>query len=307
MPPISPEIQQVLLVVLVFAAVVFIGGAFLAIGAARRRALRPRLFDEHGGGGAMAPGGQGAAGILNRVGSKASMGRPSEKLQVTLARAGFHSKSAPEIFLGAKMLILVAAVLLIAVLIVPLHIPVAVKVLMAMGIGADFSFIPNIVVASRLANRTQEVRRALPHATDLLEICVSSGMGLDMAWNAVTDEIRQVSTTLGDEMALTNLEIQLGAPRAVAMRHMAERTGADELSSLVALLLQSDRFGTSIADALRSFAGGMREDRSQRAEESAEKMSVKLLFPMVLFIFPAILVVMAGPAAIRLVDLMSKT
>jgi tight adherence protein C len=305
-PPLDAQTQQILVGVLVFAAIVFIGGAFIAASASRRRALRPRLFDEHGGGGPMAPGGEGAAGLLNKVGSKASMGRPSEKLQVTLARAGFHNKAAPEIFLGAKMLLLVAFVLLVAVVIVPLSIPVPLKVLIAMGVGAVISFVPNMVVHSRIRGRTTEVRRALPHATDLLEICVSSGMGLDMAWNAVTDEIRHVSSTLGDEMALTNLEIQLGAPRAVAMRHMAERTGADELSSLVALLLQSDRFGTSIADALRTFAQGMREDRSQRAEESAEKMSVKLLFPMVLFIFPAILVVMAGPAALRLAHVMSQ-
>jgi tight adherence protein C len=301
--------QQVLVAALVFAAVLFIGGAFYSAGAARRRALRPRLYEEHSLGGNMASGAtgaQGATGLLNTVGSRASFGRPSEKLQTTLARAGFHNKSAPEIFLGAKMIILVAAVLVVAVLIVPWNFPVPVKVVAAMTVGALFSFIPNLVVSSRISARTQEVRRALPHATDLLEICVSSGMGLDMAWNAVTDEIRQVSGILGDEMALTNLEMQLGAPRSVAMRHMATRTGADELSGLVALLLQSDRFGTSIADALRSFAGGMREDRSQRAEESAEKMAVKLLFPMVLFIFPAILVVMAGPAAIRLVGLMSS-
>jgi tight adherence protein C len=304
MPPLTPQTQQILVGVLVFAAIVCVGGAFLAVTAARRRALRPRLFDEHGGGTTV--GQPAGVDLLNKVGSKASIGRPSEKLQSTLARAGFHNKAAPEIFLGAKMLLLVAAVLLIAVVIVPLNIPVFTKVLAAMGGGAIVSFIPNLIVRSRISTRTQDVRRALPHATDLLEICVSSGMGLDMAWNAVTDEIRHVSSVLADEMALTNLEIQLGAPRAVAMRHMAERTGADELSSLVALLLQSDRFGTSIADALRSFAGGMREERSQRAEESAEKMSVKLLFPMVLFIFPAILVVMAGPAAIRLVELMSN-
>jgi tight adherence protein C len=131
-------------------------------------------------------------------------------------------------------------------------------------------------------------------------------MGLDMAWNHVCDEIRSVSHVLSDEMALTVLEINLGAPRTVAMRHMAERTGAEELASLVALLVQSDRFGTSVADSLRTFAVGMREQRSQRAEEQAEKTAVKLLFPLVFFIFPVMLIVMVGPAGITLYRIIHK-
>jgi len=135
---------------------------------------------------------------------------------------------------------------------------------------------------------------------DLLEICVSAGMGLDTAWNSVADEIRSVSSVLGDEMALTMLEMQLGAPRTGAMRNMAERTGAQELASLVALLVQSDRFGTSIAEALRTFATSMRHSRSQRAEEAAEKTAVKLLFPLVFCIFPVMLIVTVGPSSITL-------
>jgi tight adherence protein C len=132
----------------------------------------------------------------------------------------------------------------------------------------------------------------------MLEICVSAGMGLDAAWNSVSDEVRRVSDHMSDEMELTNLEINLGTPRAVAMRHMAERTGVEDISSLVTLLLQSERFGASIVDALRTFARSLREIRSQRAEENAEKMAVKLLFPMVFFIFPVLFVVMVGPAVI---------
>ncbi|MEX2219256.1 MAG: type II secretion system F family protein [Phycisphaerales bacterium] len=302
MPPLSPE--HIVVGILVFAAVVCIGAAFLVLSASRRRALRPRLFED--GVASFPVEGEGAVGLLSRVGGKASMGRPSEQLQTALARAGFTGRAAAEIYLGSKMLLLVVGVLAGGLLLVPADLSVAVKVLLALAVGGLFSFIPNLVVNSRRRARMLEVRRSLPHAADLLEICVSAGMGLDMAWNAVSDEIRHVSPALADEMALTNLEIQLGAPRPVAMRHMAERTGAKEFSTLVALLLQSERFGTSIADALRMFAGGMREDRSQRAEESAEKMSVKLLFPMVLFIFPAILIVMAGPAGIKLFQFISS-
>jgi tight adherence protein C len=165
-------------------------------------------------------------------------------------------------------------------------------------ISALFSFLPNFWVSVRRDRRRLDVQIHLADAVDLLEICVSSGMGLDMAWNSVSDEMRRVSTTLADEMALTNLEIHLGAPRAQAMRNMAARTGAEEISSMVATIVQSDRFGTSIADALRVFATSMREQRSQKAEEAAEKMAVMLLFPMVLCIFPAMLIVVAAPSVI---------
>jgi tight adherence protein C len=107
-------------------------------------------------------------------------------------------------------------------------------------------------------------------------------------------------------MALTNLEIHLGAARAVAMRNMAQRTGADELSSLVAVLVQSERFGTSVVEALRTYANSMRETRSMRSQEAAEKMAVKLLFPMILFIFPSVVLVMVGPAAMTLYKIFSS-
>jgi tight adherence protein C len=139
----------------------------------------------------------------------------------------------------------------------------------------------------------------LPDAVDLLEICVSGGMGLDQAWNVVTDKISSVSMLLGDEMAFTNLEIHMGASRSLAMRHLGERTGCQEASSLAAALTQSEQFGTSIGETLRTFASAMRESRSMQAAEIAEKMAVKLLFPLVFLIFPAIIVVVAGPAGIE--------
>jgi len=120
-------------------------------------------------------------------------------------------------------------------------------------------------------------------------------------WNAVTAEMHTVSSILADEMALTNLEMHLGAPRALAMRHLADRTKADELASLVAVMVQSERFGTSMSDAMRTFASSMREQRSHKAQEEAETMAVKLIFPMIIFLFPAVVLVTAGPAGISLV------
>jgi tight adherence protein C len=128
-------------------------------------------------------------------------------------------------------------------------------------------------------------------------------MGLDMAWNAVCDEFRGVSQILADEMALSNLEMHLGAPRADAMRNMAKRTGVEDISSLVATLVQSERFGTSVSQALRTYADAMRQERSARAEEAAEKLAIKLLFPMVMFIFPCMFVVILGPAGVRIKEM----
>jgi tight adherence protein C len=302
------QFQQILVPALIFVAIMTIGGSVLAARSARAKALAPRLFDhdaipdEHGG---VLEQPRAGVSLVNRIGSAATLGQTSEKLGQQLTRAGFHARNAPEVYLGVKILLLAVGGLATAAVVIPLELPILIKALAVVVVGAMLSFIPNVVVSLRRRARSTEVRRHLPDATDLLEICVCAGMGLDMAWNVVADEVRGVSTVLADEMALTNLEIQLNAPRPVAMRHMADRTGAPELLSLVAVLIQSERFGTSIADALRMFASSLREERSQRAEESAEKMSVKLILPMVVFIFPAAFIVMVGPAALKLSTVMS--
>jgi tight adherence protein C len=179
-------------------------------------------------------------------------------------------------------------------------------VLIVWGAGV-LTLVPNWFVRGRRNKRRLEVRRNLPDAIDLTEICVSAGMGLDAAWNSVTDQIRAVSPVLADEMALANLEIHLGASRAEALRHMVDRTGAEEIAALIGVLVQSDKLGTSVSDALRKFAGTMREIRSARAEEEAEKMPIKLLFPLILLIFPAVLIVLAGPAGVMWAQVMKET
>ena len=157
----------------------------------------------------------------------------------------------------------------------------------------------------RLKRNHDEICLHLPDAVDLLEICVSSGIGLGSAWNMVSDEIENVSPTLANAMALTNFEIHLGVSRIDAMRHMAARTGVEKLSSLAATLVQTEKFGTSIASALNEFAQALREERYFTAEEEAEKTAVKMIFPMVLFIFPAVFIVTAGPAAVEVAKMMA--
>jgi tight adherence protein C len=243
---------------------------------------------------------------VSRLGTSVSKGGVSQKLKQALAQAGFHDAGAPAVFLGAKVLLLIFGIAISIVIILPLGALTPLKVIIILAVGFILSLLPNLVVSLRRKRRCTDVRLRLPDAIDLLEICVSAGMGLDQAWNAVADEVRGVSTILADEMALANLEIHLGAPRPVAMRHMAERTASDELSSLVATMVQSERFGTSISEALRTFATSLREQRSQRAEEAAEKMAVKLLFPLVLCIFPAMLIVVGGPAIMEVLKIISS-
>ena len=166
--------------------------------------------------------------------------------------------------------------------------------------------VPNMLVTKRRNARSANIRRHLADAIDLLEVSVSAGLGLDVAWNMVADEIRRVSHVLADEMALTNLEIHLGSPRGIAMRNLVNRTDVKEIAMLVAVMAQSERFGTSIADALSTFAATMREGRSSRAEETAERLAVRMLFPMVLFIFPAIFVIAVGPAGMTIAEMMLK-
>ena len=287
---------------LAFISVICLGGALFATVSARRQAIRKRLLGPKGELGDRDDFGDKLPLVRTaaKIGLMVSSKGTSSGLRNQMTKAGFHDRSSVAIFLGAKMFLLVAGLVVLGILATVIEAPLALRLLFAIGGATALFFVPNIFVQLRCRNRCAEVRCYLPAMVDLLEVCVSGGMGLDMAWNSVGDEIRTVSPLLADEMALTNLETHLGADRAVAVRNMAERTGADELSRLVAVLVQTQRFGTSVSDALRIFAASMRELRSQRAEESAETMSVKMLFPMILFIFPVVLIVAIGPACITL-------
>lgn len=292
--------------ILTFLTVVCFGGAIIVVIIGRRSAVYARLHQvDHVDGLDSPTQNKSIAGLLEWLGKTTSKKGPSDNLRSDLARAGFYHQSAGTIFLGTKIFFIVLGLVLSGFIITLFSFSFLTKLWLVVGGAFVFGIIPNIFVRIRRSRRCRMVRNALPDAVDLLEICVTSGMGIDMAWNAVADELRESAPILGDEMALANLEMHLGAARADAMRNMAQRTGADELASLASLLVQSDRFGTSIGEALRVFASSMRENRRQAAEEHAEKMAVKLLFPLVLFIFPSILLVCGGPAAIKIAQMFS--
>ena len=294
------DVHEFLIPLLALVAVTATGWALLVRRGRTAAAMRVRIADSGQQVVATsAPPTRRAARPLERAATAVSFGKPSAKLREQLARAGYYAANAGSVFLGLKTLIFLISIAGLTSVLLPLGYAPAPTMSIVFGCAAVLSFIPNIVVKARRVSRATDMRQHLPDALDLLEICVSSGMGLDAAWNSVSDEVRGVSTALADEMALTSLQLRLGGTRSVSMRNMAERTGVDEVSSLVAALVQSERFGTSISDALRVFAGSMRERRSQNAAEAAEKTAVKLLFPMVLFIFPAVFVVTVGPAAVQ--------
>jgi tight adherence protein C len=298
--------RELLVAALVFAAVLAIGSAVLALVRRRASSISARLHAD-----ASPPShtsGHEADTAVTRVagalGKTVSAGRVSSRLRTQLARAGYHGESAAAMFLGYKFMLLFLGIIAAMVLVMKADLSGFAKAYVIGGAGILLFFVPNFVLHYRRKHRATQTRNNLPYIVDLLEICVSAGLGLDMAWNSVSEEMQTVNRTVADEMALVNLEVQLGKPRSEAMRNMADRTGGEELNSLVALIVQSERFGTGIASALRSAAESMREHRTMRAEETAEKTAVKLLFPLVFFIFPAMLIVMVGPAGITLVKIL---
>lgn len=167
--------------------------------------------------------------------------------------------------------------------------------------------LPVFYVRARIKRRQKEIVKALPDALDLLVVCVEAGLGLNQAIVRVAEEIDHVSLLMSEQLSLVNLEIRAGTPRDEALRNLGERTGVPDVQSLVAMLIQTDRFGTSIAQALRVHADTMRTKRRQRAEEAAAKTTIKLVFPLVLFIFPTMFVVILAPALIRIVRTLEKT
>jgi tight adherence protein C len=173
------------------------------------------------------------------------------------------------------------------------------------AISAVFGlFIPSFMLSRLITKRQQKIVRALPDAIDLMVVCVEAGLALNSALQRVGRELEFVEPVLASELAATNREIRAGKPRDEALRNMGERTGVDDIKSLVAMLIQSDKFGTSVAASLRIFADSMRTKRRQRAEELVSKATIKLIFPLLLFIFPALLIVLLAPALMQLPQLL---
>jgi tight adherence protein C len=296
---------EIVVPVLAFLAVVGIGGMVLVARASTQRTLRARIHGSSTLEQRANARGANLTSALEQVGRAVAPEQAPSALREKLVRAGYQGINASAVYVGTQLLLVVVGVAIAAPVVLVLDFPLMIRGCLGFAVVALLGLLPNLVIELQQRARRTEVRLHLPDAIDLLEICVSAGMGLDTAWNAVAGEFRAVSPVLADEMALVNLEIHLGVQRADALRHMAHRTGADEISSLVATLIQSERFGVSVGQALRVYADALRVERSQRAEEAAEKLMVKLLLPMLVFIFPVLFIVILGPAGIKIMDTFS--
>jgi tight adherence protein C len=237
---------------------------------------------------------------LKRIGRFAPTS-PSEmgRLRRKLVAAGYRGTEALPTFIGIR---LGCALLCFFVAAMPVfgkpNIPVA------LGAAALGYLLPAMALGRMEKRRQHRIRLSLPDALDLLVVSVEAGLGLDQAILRVGDELASTHRDLSDELRLVNLELRAGKARSEALRNLAERTGVDDLSSLVAMLIQTDKFGTSVAQWLRVHSDTLRTKRRQRAEEAAAKTGVKMVFPLVFCIFPAIWVVTIGPAAIKIVEVL---
>ncbi len=162
-------------------------------------------------------------------------------------------------------------------------------------------YLPNLFLRVSARRRQREIFDHFPDAADLMLVCVEAGLGLDAALNRVADEVKRKSLALAEELHLTNLEIRAGASREKSLRNLALRTGIEEIGTFATMLTQADKFGTSIGDSLRVFSDDLRHKRQVRAEERAAKVPTKMLFPLVVCIFPSIIMVIMGPAAIQII------
>ena len=221
-------------------------------------------------------------------------------LKLDLVRAGFRSESALPVFYGLRIVI----TLLMLVFCVTLEArmpsnPVIKLGLMATGIGAGW-ILPRFFLEKKVAKRQEVLRLALPDALDLMVVSIEAGLGLDQAIQHVAHELYPSHPELSDEMSLVTLEMRHGKRRSEALRNFAERTGEAEFRKLVAILIQNDRFGTSMGESLRTHSDFMRVRRRQEAEERAGKVGVKLVFPIFFFILPSMLIVAAGPGVLQI-------
>lgn len=226
----------------------------------------------------------------------------ASRIRNRFMQAGWRSPAAPSIFFGLKTLLALFLPMLGLAFIQIFSISLsgntpAVVLLLLAAVGY---YLPNIRLAARTAERKREIFEAFPDATDLIIVCIEAGLGTEMAIARTAREMSLRSKALAEELELIGVELRMGASRERALRNFAARTGVDEISMFVAMILQADRFGTSIGDALRVHAEELRVRRRLRAEEQAAKIPLKLLFPLIFGIFPSLLLVLLGPAFIQI-------
>jgi tight adherence protein C len=290
------------LLAFVFGSVI-IAAAAMALLPNRAAAIDRRLEElatARGGAEELKPRFQRLIGLAKRIGEKVPRS-PKEmgSLRLRLVQAGYRREEALTIFFGVRVLFALTLFALFSTSIIAR--PNLTLALGGLGVGY---VLPGMVLARLAKRRAHRIRLSLADMLDLLVVSVEAGLGLDQALSRVGAELQFAYPELADELKLINLELRAGKPRSEALRNLADRTGVDDLSSLVTMLIQTDKFGTSVAQSLRVYSETLRTKRRQRAEEAAAKTGVKMVFPLVFCIFPAIWIVTIGPAAIKFVTVL---
>jgi len=230
--------------------------------------------------------------------SKAIPKSPSEvsRTRAMLMQAGYREARHLTVYFGMRALLALSMLLYLIVTRIGFRTPLLLLILPPLGY-----ILPRFFLKRMIRKRQHAIRLSLPDALDLAVICVEVGLSLDQAMQRVGDDLRHSHPQLSDELRLVNLEMRAGKPRAEALRNLASRTGVDDIRALVAVLVQTDRFGTSIAQALRVHSDSLRSERRQRAEEQAAKTTIKMVPALIFFVFPSMFIVTLGPAAILLI------
>jgi tight adherence protein C len=227
-------------------------------------------------------------------------------LRVSLLQAGYRSHRAVIVFFGyrAFFAILFPAIFFVGKMFFVRTVMPGSYMIIAVLMAVAGYYLPNLWLRTKIGSRQQKMLEGFPDALDLMVVCVEAGMGLDAAINRVGEEMKLRNPVVSEEFRLMGLELRAGKLRRDALRNLGIRTGLDEVKSLMTLLIQTDKFGTSIAQALRVHSDSMRTKRYQKAEEIAAKLPVKLIFPLILFILPSLFVVILGPAVIKVIRIL---
>ncbi len=224
----------------------------------------------------------------------------SNELRVRLATAGFNSSNAPQMYLALKMIFLISGAVIGCSTGLLVYGPTQNGYMTIACVAGILFYSPEITLWYIASVRKQKIFLSMPDCLDLLVVCVEAGLGLDAGMRRISEELDDTAPELCSELNLANMQLQMGRVRRDVLHDLGIRTGCDDMKALVATLIQSERFGSSIAQALRVQSDAMRTKRRQMAEEKAQKTAVQMLFPMILFIFPGIFVVLVGPAAIKM-------
>ena len=297
--------ESMIFLFVVFVAVSAVSG--LAVWLLMPNRVQQRVAGTRAGESAYGPVSRWRDRLASAVRPLAKLSLPAEgwegsAMRIRFINAGWRQPSAPTIFFGIKSLLAFALPLVLLLLGGgPLLASGSNRILLALIAAAAIGYyLPNLLLSHVIEVRKREIFESFPDALDLLIICVEAGLSLDQALARVAAEIDIKSKVLAQELQLVLIELRSGFSKEAALRHLALRTGVEEIDLLVAMMIQADRFGTSMGDSLRVHADNLRTKRRQRAEEAAAKIAVKLLLPLIFMIFPTLMLVLVGPAMIQI-------